>query len=198
MGLNLEYIKGQTPIDEEEKEALKILTISNRKELDEFEQNNIEKAIEWSLVRKYQYQDILSIDFIKLLHKKMFGDVWKWAGSFRKSNNNIGVDKSDIQAELKALNDDCTYWIENNVYEPDEIAVRYKHRMVSIHPFPNGNGRDSRLCADIIISHVFGKPVFTWGGTNLVDHNEARRKYLEAIYEADRGNIEPLIFFAKN
>lgn len=198
MGLNLNYIKGQTPIDEDEKDGLKILTISNRKELDEFEQNNIEKAVEWSLIKKYQYQDILSIDYIKLVHRKMLGDVWKWAGYFRKSNKNFGVDKSDIQAELQALNDDCIFWIENRVYEPDEIAVRYKHRIVRIHPFPNGNGRHSRLIADILISHVFNKPVFSWGGANLTAHNDSREAYLKAIHCADSGNIKPLLEFARS
>ena len=198
MGLKLEYIYGQTPIDEDEKEGLRITTISTRKELDEFEQNNIEKAIEWSLIRKYHYQDILTIGFVKLVHRKMFGEVWEWAGFFRKSNKNIGVDKSNIQAYLSALNDDCKFWIENKTYGPDEVAMRYKHRLVSIHPFPNGNGRHARFCADIIISHVFRKPVFSWGGETLTNPGESRRKYIESIHEADNGNIKPLIDFARS
>jgi len=197
MGLNLNYIKGQTPIDEDEKEGLKIKTISTKGELDEFEQNNIEKAIEWSLSRKYQYQDILSIEFVKLLHQKMFSDVWEWAGYFRKTNKNIGVDKSNIQADLKALNDDCILWIDEKVYEPDEIAIRYSHRIVSIHPFPNGNGRLSRLYADIIISHVFNQPVFTWGRINASSQKDIREEYLQAIYKADDGSISPLLNFAR-
>lgn len=198
MGLNLEYIKGQTPIDEDENDGLKIPTISNRKELDEFEQNNIEKAVQWSLMRKYHYHDIFSIEFLKLVHEKMFGNIWEWAGYFRKSNKNIGADKSYIQAELKILNDDCIFWIENKVYYPDEIAIRYKHRIVKIHPFPNGNGRHSRLCADIIVSHIFDKPVFSWGSAKLLDNNESRRIYLDALYQADKGNISPLLEFARS
>ena len=197
MGLNLNYLKGQTPIDEDDKDGLKIKTISTKGELDEFEQNNIEKAIEWSLSRKYQYQDILSIEFTKLLHKKMFSDVWEWTGCFRKTNKNIGVDKSNIQAELKALNDDCILWIEEEIYEPDEIAIRYSHRMVSIHPFPNGNGRHSRLYADIIISHVFDQAVFTWGRTKPGTNKDIRKEYLQSIYKADDGNIAPLLNFAR-
>ena len=123
MGLDLEYIKGQTPIDEEEKEELKIKTISTRGELDEFEQANIQKSIEWSLKRKYPYEKILTIDFIKEVHKRMFSEVWGWAGAFRKTNKNIGVDKYSIQQELHVLFDDCKYWIENFGTSPTHISA---------------------------------------------------------------------------
>ncbi|HHL52847.1 MAG TPA: mobile mystery protein B [Flammeovirgaceae bacterium] len=198
MGLENEYIDGQTPLDEDEIGELKIKTISTRGELDEFEQANIEKAIEWSLKRKYSYQDILTIEFVKEVHKRMFADVWKWAGNFRKTNKNIGVDKYIIGQELRLLLDDCIFWIENKTFPEDEIAIRFKHRMVRIHLFPNGNGRHSRLCADILVSHALSKPVFTWGGCNIADKGETRTRYLKAIYEADNGNIEPLLKFARS
>ena len=198
MGLDLEYIKGQTPIDEEEKEELKIKTISTRRELNEFEQNNIEKSVEWSIKQRFSYHKILTIDFILKVHKRMFSDVWGWAGTFRKTNKNIGVDKYLIQQELKVLLDDCKFWIERKTYSEDEIAIRFKHRLVEIHPFPNGNGRHSRLCADILVSHVFSRPVFTWGGTDLSEQGKSRHRYLEAIYESDQGNIKPLISFARS
>ena len=198
MGLELEYIKGQTPLDEEEIDEIKIKTISTRGELDEFEQANIEKAIEWSLKRKYSYKDILTVEFIKEIHKRMFSDVWEWAGNFRNTNKNIGVDKYIIEQELRKLLDDCIFWIENETFSEDEIAIRFKHRMVQIHLFPNGNGRHSRLCADILVSHALNKPVFTWGGNNIADKGETRTRYLNAIYEADNGNIEPLLDFARS
>jgi len=198
MGLDLEYIEGQTPIDEEEKEELKIKTISTRRELNEFEQNNIEKSVEWSIKQKFSSHKILKIDFILKVHKRMFSYVWGWAGTFRKTNKNIGVDKYLIQQELKVLLDDCKFWIERKTYSEDEIAIRFKHRLVEIHPFPNGNGRHSRLCADILVSHVFSKPVFTWGGTDLSEQGKSRHRYLEAIYESDQGNIRPLISFARS
>ena len=197
MGLELEYIKGQTPIEEEEKEKLKIKTISTRGELNEFEQANIEKAIEWSLKTNPSYNKILTIDFIIEVHKRMFDQVWGWAGEFRKTNKNIGVDKYQIPLELTKLLDDCRYWIENNVYPEDEIAIRFKHRLVEIHPFPNGNGRHSRLCADILISKGLKKEIFTWGSKNITDKGETRTEYLNAIYEADKGNIKPLLVFAR-
>jgi Fic-DOC domain mobile mystery protein B len=198
MGLDIEYIKGQTPIDEEEKDELKIKTISTRGELDEFEQANIEKAIEWSLKANLTLEKILTIEFIKDVHRRMFNEVWGWAGNFRKTDKNIGVDKFIIPQELRKLIDDCKYWIENNTYPDDEIAIRFKHRLVKIHPFPNGNGRHSRICADILISKGLKKEIFSWGGKKLTDRSETRDKYLEAIYKADGENIHPLIEFARS
>ena len=164
MGLDLQYNKGQTPISEEEKEDILLPTISTWGELDEFEQANIEKAIEWSMKNRFSMEEVLSITFTKELHKRMFSEVWGWAGSFRRSNKNIGVDKFDIEQELFKLMDDCRYWIEHKSYSEDEIAIRYKLKIVSIHPFPNGNGRHSRICGDILVSHAFKRPVFAWGG----------------------------------
>ena len=128
----------------------------------------------------------------------MFGKVWKWAGDFRKTNKNIGVDKFFIEQELRKLLDDCKYWIEHKTYPSDEIAIRCKHRMVKIHLFPDGNGRHSRLFADVLVSHVLERPVFTWGGKNLVRKGEARARYLIALRQADMENIEPLLQFARS
>lgn len=197
MGLELEYIKGQTPLEEEEKEDLKIKTISTRGELDEFEQANIEQAIEWSLKGNLSCEKILSVAFIKEVHRRMFSEVWGWAGTFRKSNKNIGVDKYQIEVELSKLMEDCKYWIENRSFPEDEIAIRFKHRMVKIHPFPNGNGRHSRICADILISKGLNKKIFTWGSENITYQGDTRTKYMKAIYEADAGNIKPLVEFAR-
>ncbi len=197
MGLDIEYINGQTPLDEDEKEGLKIITITTRGEQDEFEQQNNEKAIEWTLKNKFKLGKILTEDFIKNLHKRMFGDVWKWAGEFRNTNKNIGVDKYQIGIELKNLIDDGKYWVENNTFTGDEFAVRFSHRVVKIHLFPNGNGRHSRLLGDIITNHGFDKPVFTWGGKDLVHKGEARSLYLQVLREADIGNYNKLIEFAR-
>lgn len=197
MGLDLEYQDGQTPIDEDEKEGLLIKTITNLSELDEFEQLNVEKAIEWTLRRKPDIQKILTEEFVKELHKKMFEDVWKWAGQFRTTNKNIGVDKFQIGVELRKLLEDSKYWIANKTFNEDEIAVRFSHRIVNIHPFANGNGRHSRLIADILISDGFGKPHFTWGSVNLTKPGEARTEYLRALKAADNNDYQLLISFAR-
>lgn len=198
MGLNLEYLPGQTPLDEEEIEGLLVPVIATRGELDEFEQHNIEQAIEWTLKRSFKPQQIFTEAFVREVHYRMYGDVWAWAGEFRKTEKNIGITKWKIGPELKYLLDDAIYWTENNVYAPDEIAVRFKHRIVSIHCFANGNGRHSRLMADIIAAKVFKQPVFTWGAANLVQQGDARSNYLAAVRAADAGDIAPLTAFARS
>ena len=197
MGLDLIYNDGQTPLDEDEKEGLLIKSIATRGELDEFEQQNIEDAIQWSLTRKFKSEQILSETFILALHKRMYKNVWRWAGEYRKTNKNIGVDKLEIPVALRSLIDDASYWLENNVYEPDEFALRFKHRLVSIHCFPNGNGRHSRMIADIIIEKIYQLPVFSWGSKSLADENDSRKKYLIAIRKADKGDFELLLKFAR-
>jgi Fic-DOC domain mobile mystery protein B len=197
LGLDFKYIDGQTPLSEEERDGLLIKSITTREELDELEQLNIEKAIKWTLDDKFSKEIILSEKFIKSVHKKMFGDVWEWAGKFRRSEKNIGIDWIKIGMELRMLLDDTKYWIEYDTYSPDEIAIRFKHRLVNIHCFPNGNGRHSRIMADIIIESVFGKEVFTWNNSNLVKPDNARTEYIDSIRKADTGIIEPLLEFAR-
>jgi Fic-DOC domain mobile mystery protein B len=198
MGLDLEYLQGQTPLDEDEISGLRVATIATRGELDEFEQQNIEQAIEWTLKRSFKPRQILTESFVKEVHRRMYGDVWAWAGEYRKTEKNIGISKWKIAPQLKALLDDTIYWIENSVYAPDEIAVRFKHRIVSIHCFANGNGRHSRLMADIIASKIFKQPVFTWGAANLVRQGDARSEYLKAVKTADAGDVQLLIAFARS
>lgn len=198
MGLDFDIIDGQTPLEDDEKEGLLISTISTRGELDEFEQQNIEKAILWSMKRKLNHQVILTESFVKEVHKRMYGDVWSWSGEFRKTDKNIGIDKWQISTSLRTLLQDAQYWIENQTYQPDEIALRFKHRIVSIHCFSNGNGRHSRLMADIIIDKIFNQPFYTWGAANLIKAGEARTAYLRAIKAADKGDLEPLIKFARS
>jgi len=197
MGLELEYIDGQTPIDEEEKTGLRIKTISTQEELNELEQQNIELAIEWTLLNKFKVQQILTEAFLQAVHKKMFGNVWKWAGKLRVTNKNLGVDRLQIRMYLRQLLEDCKYWIENHTFTEEEIAIRFKHRLVSIHLFPNGNGRHSRLMADLLIK-ALGKEEFTWGSRNLTFDGDIRRQYINAIRDADAGNYEPLLKFSSS
>lgn len=194
----LQYGPGQTPLDEDEREGLLIDTIATKGELDEWEQRNIEQAIVWTLRRSFSYTGIFSEAFIKEVHKKMYGEVWAWAGEFRKTGKNIGVDKWQIGPALQSLLDDGKYWVVHNTYPDDEIAIRFKHRLVSIHCFPNGNGRHSRLMADIIISKFFKQPVFTWGAASLLRQSDPRTIYLQALKLADRGDYAPLLSFARS
>ena len=198
MGLNIDYITGQTELDDQEKEGLLIPSITTREELDEFEQQNIEKAIQWTLIRKITKDQLMTEKFIKDLHKKMYGTVWKWAGQFRSSEKNIGTKSYLIATELKILQDDVLFWINNKTFPEQEIAIRFKHRLVSIHCFSNGNGRHSRLIADLIMGKVFGKTFFSWGGNNLVKQTNVRTIYITALKQADSNNIQPLIDFAQS
>ena len=203
MGLILEYEEGQTPLDEDERADLLIPSVMTRRDLDEVEQRNIEEAVRWTLQRrrKWSPNEILTERFIKDIHNRMLGEVWKWAGQFRRSNKNIGVDKYHIGIELKRLLDDTQYWVKHHTYSQDEIAIRFKHRLVSIHCFANGNGRHSRLMADIIIEKLFEREIFTWGAkenhANLVKPGDSRMFYISALRQADGGNYEPLLLFAR-
>ncbi len=175
-----------------------IPTITTRDELDQFEQLNIQKATQWTLTRKFSKRDILTEDFVKRVHKKMYGDVWAWAGEFRKTNKNLGVNWPLVAMQLRQLLQDCTYWIDQGTYPADEAAVRFKHRLVSIHCFSNGNGRHSRLMADIVVEKIFNRPVFTWGAhAGLTRAGDIRIEYLKAIKAADENDIQPLLAFAR-
>ena len=198
MGLKISYIDGQTPLSEEEQEGLKIPSVTTREELDEFEQLNIEKAIQWTFGKKLTQDQLFSEKFIKELHKRMYGEVWKWAGTYRTSEKNIGIKSFLISVELKKLLDDALFWMKNNTYESDELAIRFKHRLVSIHCFANGNGRHSRLMADLIMEKLYQSKFFSWGNSNLVKASTTRINYIKAIKKADQLDIQPLIDFAKS
>lgn len=198
MGLNSAYDRGQNPLDEDEKEGLLIPTIATREELDEFEQHNVEEAMQWVLSRSLKAENIPAEKFMRNLHKRMFGDVWAWAGKFRKTDKNLGIDHRQVQVALKYLCDDTIFWIQKESFTPDETALRFKHRIVSIHCFPNGNGRHSRLMADVIINKVYKLPLFSWGAGDSENEGKARSDYIQALRAADNGDFEPLLKFARS
>jgi Fic-DOC domain mobile mystery protein B len=198
MGLDIEYTNGQTPLDEDEKEGLRIKSITTRNELDEFEQQNIEKAMLWLRSKKLKTEELLSEKFIKELHRHMYSDIWKWAGQFRKTNKNIGVDKHEISLSLKQLTDDSMYWILHHSFPEEEIAVRFKHKLVQTHCFANGNGRHSRLIADTMMEKIFGQLPFTWGAAGTAAQTELRTAYIKALKKADAGDYSQLLVFAKS
>jgi len=189
--------KGATPLDQDEMEELKIKTITTRSELDRWEQQNIGEAMDWLDTRKNK-TNILNEGFVKKLHEKMLGKVWEWAGSYRKTDKNIGVDKHRIGIELKNLLDNTQYWIDNKTYESDEIAIRFHHRLVQIHCFPNGNGRHSRLITDTLITDIFDKEPFTWGNGNLSNEGDVRDIYINALRSADNHDYKSLKEFVRS
>lgn len=183
-----------TPLTEEEKRDLKPSYITTRAELNAAEQENIALGQDWASRRR---RDLLSESFIKSLHLHMFNDVWRWAGRFRTSERNIGIDHWEIPAALRVLLDDAKTWTEHKSYPPDEIAVRFHHRLTHIHPFPNGNGRHARLIADLLIMQLGGER-FSWGRGSLREPGELRKRYIAALRAADKHDIEQLLKFARS
>jgi Fic-DOC domain mobile mystery protein B len=189
----MEYPERATPLDPDELVGLKFKHITTRGELDELEQVNIQSGLGW-LTR--QRANVLTDRFATTLHRRLFGDVWEWAGTPRKTGKNIGVDPVQIGVELRTLMDDACYWADHKTYPPSEAAARMHHRMVEIHPFPNGNGRHARIMADAMLDGVYGaKPIDWAGGHDLQKMNPRRDQYISALKAADRGDIGPLMVF---
>jgi len=191
-----EYSEGATPIDQDEAEGLIPDHIQTSRDLDEWEQRNIIVAIAW--LEKTRPTEILNEAFFKELHRRMFNRVWRWAGTFRQTDKNIGGPWYQIAPRLKNLCEDTLLWIKNRTDPEDEIAVRFHHRLVQIHPFPNGNGRHARLLADLLLENVLDRPKFTWGGGKLTDPGEARKRYIAALKAADNHDSQPLLAFARS
>lgn len=183
-----------TPLTPEEREGLKPRWITLRSELNELETRNISEAEAWLISAKLK--DILNDTFLMKLHKRMFGQVWKWAGEYRTTERNIGVAPHQIPIKLKALFDDVKFWVENETFSHTEIAVRLHHRLVLIHPFPNGNGRVSRLMADLLMQQMDEERLY-WGDGNLVDITDLRKRYIDALRAADAGDYTALLEFVR-
>lgn len=187
-----EYDSNSTPLTEEESQSLLKGWITTKNDLNKAEHINIIEAEKWLLTSRQK--EMLSEKFIKLLHKKMFGKVWSWAGKLRTTERNIGVAPYAISVELKKLFDDVNFWIENKTYPPIEICARFHHRLVFIHPFANGNGRHSRLMTDLVAKKL-NQPPLNWGRGSSVKISELRKNYIDALREADMGKYSDLIKF---
>jgi Fic-DOC domain mobile mystery protein B len=185
---------GNTPLDPDEAEGLIPEHIRTRGELNLWEQTNIVRAEEWAFSRRRK--DLLEVPFLREVHRRMFDETWSWAGTFRKTEKSIGVAPQEIAARLYDLMKDVDYWLDHKTFPLDEIAARFHHRLVAIHPFPNGNGRHGRLMADLLLRNHGAEP-FTWGRGDLEVAGTARQQYLKTLKAADRGDSEPLIQFAR-
>jgi Fic-DOC domain mobile mystery protein B len=183
-----------TPLTPEEQRELIPAHIAYRSELNEAEQENIARGQDWALRRR---RDLLSPKFVTDLHKRMLGEVWRWAGKFRNSERNLGIPFYEIPTALRQLLDEVKAWVEYESYPRDEIAVRFHHRLVQIHPFANGNGRHSRLMADLLVMKLGGER-FSWGSVNLQAAGDVRGRYIAALKAADDHDIGPLLTFARS
>ncbi len=188
---------GNTPLSPDEQADL-IPNLATTEELNQWERSNILIAYDWSLdSRTLKRQDPLTEPYVRDLHYRMFDQTWKWAGVYRITEKNIGVAHYLIRESLAALLGNARYWLENKTFAPDEIAIRFHHRLVFIHPFANGNGRHARLMADVL-AKTQGQSIFTWGGADIVEHGNIRRGYIDALRAADKNDIAPLIAFARS
>tara|TARA_R110000868_G_scaffold353876_2_gene615095 strand:- start:45601 stop:46200 length:600 start_codon:yes stop_codon:yes gene_type:complete len=196
--MKFNYPIGATPLTKDELEDLIPAYIRTQSDLNTAEQMNISKAKLTIGKKKYSFDSVLDDLLIRKLHKLMFGDVWQWAGKYRKSDKNIGVDWRYINVELKQLLDNTKFQIDKNSYSEFEIAIRFHHKFVWIHPFPNGNGRLARILTDMLLATISNQK-FTWGGSNIYDYKIAskiREQYIKALRKADKGEYNQLMKFA--
>lgn len=190
----VDYPDGATPLDPDELDGLKFKHVSTRGELDQLEQAGITEGLKW--LDKQKNPDVLSEAFVLELHKRLFGSVWKWTGTFRRTEKNIGVDPIQIAIQLRQLLDDAKYWVEHGTYSPKELAARFHHKLVFIHPFPNGNGRHARIMADAVLTKLLNEPAIDWaGGYRLEAMNERRDQYIAALRAADGHDMSALLEF---
>ncbi|MEW8626621.1 MAG: mobile mystery protein B [Candidatus Thiodiazotropha sp.] len=190
----VDYPDGTTLLDPDELDGLKFKHVSTRGELDQLEQAGLTEGLKW--LDKQKNPDVLSEAFVLELHKRLFGSVWKWAGTFRRTEKNIGVDPIQVAIQLRQLLDDARYWVEHGTYSPKELAARFHHKLVFIHPFPNGNGRHARIMADAVLTKLLNVPAIDWaGGYGLEAMNERRDQYIAALRAADGHDFSALLEF---
>jgi Fic-DOC domain mobile mystery protein B len=194
-----EPVPGATPLDEDDLAGLIPTWVTTRADLDAVENDGIQRAVLWVFSPRVRYtiEDLLTAAFADRLHKRMFGMVWQWAGHRRQRVTNIGVEPYQITTKLRDVFDDAAYWHTHadGGFTPVEAAARLHHRLVAAHPYPNGNGRHSRLMADAYL-HRCGLAPFGWGGLDLSAPTESRARYIETLRAADAGDYAPLIEFA--
>jgi Fic-DOC domain mobile mystery protein B len=184
---------GETQLSPEDRETLIPKYITVRRELNELEAAGLSAAILWARRRTLKVATLIDPAFMCRLHRQMLGEVWKWAGSYRVRDVSVVPTRHyDIGPELLKLHRDAEYWIKNG-NSPDEIAIRFHHRAVLIHPFPNGNGRVTRLVGDLLAS-ALGREQFTWGKQSVPAY---RAEYLAALRSADKGDLGPLLALSR-
>ena len=196
MAIGFDDPPGATALDPDEAAGLIPSHITTHGQLNEWELVNIVEGERWAFSRRQK--NPLSIEFVRRLHKRMFGDTWRWAGTFRSTEKTIGIDPARIQPALLDLFKDVVTQLEHKSLSLDETAARFSHRLVSIHPFANGNGRLSRTMTDLLLVQQ-GAERFSWGaGKNLIAESDTRQAYLDALRAADARDYAPLLAFVRS
>ncbi len=190
--------QGSTPLDPDDAAGLKPGWVATKADLDAAEQANILAALRRSRWRRPKTGYLLTDDAVRRLHQDMFGDVWTWAGTYRRYEASIGIDPHRISVAVRDLVLDAAYWFDGDrPMAPDEAGWTFHHRLVQIHAFPNGNGRHSRMITDLLLRAKDEHP-FTWGRADLNAAGEIRDVYLAALRAADGGDYGPLSMFVRS
>jgi len=191
------YPPGATPLDPDEAAGLIPIHITTQGDLNAWEQLNIVQGDRWAA--RQTKRELLDEGFVRDLHRQMFNMTWRWAGTFRSSNKNIGVDWTQLSVKLRELLDNTRYQIDRTVFEADEIAIRFHHQLVWIHVFPNGNGRHARLMSDLLAMRL-GRPRLSWGSNSSATYSadQLREQYIAGLRAADQGHMEDLLAFARS
>ena len=196
MALNLVNGPGQTPLDADEAAQLIPKHLTTQADLDEWEQTNILQAVQWA--DRQRTTEVLSENFCRELHRRMFDRTWRWAGQFRHSDKNIGCPWEQLPMRLRQLLDNTAFQISGTTSPLEEAATRFHHQLVLVHAFPNGNGRHARLMTDCLLRQHGAMP-FTWGGEqDLGSAGESRHRYIGALRAADAGDLAPLFSFVQS
>lgn len=191
---SVDSAEGATPLDPDEMEGLRFAHVETRTELDQMEQQNIQDGLRW-LMRQRKFDDLLSEGFLLALHQQLFGTVWDWAGKYRQTGKNIGVDPVYIGTDVRNLLDDARYWIDHRTFSTEEFAARLHHRLVQIHPFANGNGRHARIFTDAVLERILNRAPVDWSAGGSIDNETHRQNYLKALRAADAGDYRLMIDF---
>lgn len=188
---------GATPLEDEELDGLKQSWITTRADLNEAEYDNILDAQNKWYGRKSRLDRLLDDKMVRDLHRDMFGEVWTWAGAYRRTEKTVGIDPIHISVSVRNLVEDAKHWFApDSVMDVDAAAVKFHHKLVLIHPFANGNGRHSRLITDLIL-RAAGALEFSWGGADLGYEGDVRARYIGALRAADLGDYTDLGEFVR-
>ena len=192
--LSIDNPDGATPLSPDDLQGLKLPHIQTRAQLNEIEAANILQGQIWaSNITSPSRDDIFSREFVVALHKNLLGDVWEWAGSFRLRELNIGVDPKNIPVDLNNFLEDAKLWIKFKHFSDLELSARIQHRLVQIHPFPNGNGRHSRMFTDITRVYLLNKKPLRWANVSLENISKERHAYIASLRKADGGDFSAMI-----
>jgi Fic-DOC domain mobile mystery protein B len=194
VGLTPHTPPGATPLDPDEARGLIPTHIATQGQLNEWELQNIVEGRTWAAAQRSA--DLLNLDFMQKLHRRMFGRTWRWAGTIRNTEKNIGVEPAQIRVRMTELCRDVAVQVQTHAYPVREIAARFHHRLVRIHPFPNGNGRFARLMTDLLLAGQ-GEPPFTWGEGQPAAPEDLRQQYIAALRAADANDYGPLFAFVR-